>query len=63
METNFPTLNTDRLLLREIIDSDLENIFNGLSHPDVIRHYGISFQLLLLSIVLFVSLVSTTVHF
>ena len=44
MNTDFPILKTDRLLLREIIDSDLENIFKGLSHPDVIRHYGVSFD-------------------
>ncbi|RZN82115.1 MAG: N-acetyltransferase [Winogradskyella sp.] len=44
MENNFPLIKTNRLLLREIIDADLENIFNGLSNPNVIKHYGISFD-------------------
>ncbi len=44
MDKNFPTIRTNRLLLREIIDSDVENIFNGLSDPKVIQHYGISFR-------------------
>jgi ribosomal-protein-alanine N-acetyltransferase len=44
MDHNFPTIKTDRLLLREITDVDLENIFRGLSDPRVIRHYGISFD-------------------
>jgi len=38
------TIRTDRLLLREIKDFDLENIYKGLSNPDVIKHYGISFN-------------------
>lgn len=38
------SLKTNRLLLREIQDSDLENIYKGLSHPSVIKHYGISFD-------------------
>lgn len=33
-----------RLSLRPIVEGDLESIFKGLSHPDVIRHYGVSFQ-------------------
>lgn len=39
-------MKTERLLLREITDSDLENIFNGLSHPQVIQHYGVSYDTL-----------------
>mgnify|MGYP001133751685 CR=1 FL=1 len=35
---------TNRLLLRQFNESDLENVFKGLSHPDVIKHYGISFE-------------------
>lgn len=37
---------SDRFLLRQIIDSDLENVFKGLSHPDVIKYYGVSFDTL-----------------
>ncbi len=44
MNNNFPTIKTDRLLLREINDFDLENIFFGLSNPKVVKHYGISFD-------------------
>jgi ribosomal-protein-alanine N-acetyltransferase len=38
------TIKTKRLLLREITDFDLENIYTGLSNPYVIKHYGISFN-------------------
>lgn len=44
MESSFPTIKTNRLLLREITDFDHENIFNGLSNPNVIQHYGVSFD-------------------
>lgn len=43
---SFPTLYTERLLLREIIDTDIEKVFEGLSHPDVIKQYGVSFKTL-----------------
>ncbi len=39
----FPVLNTKRLLLRQIIKNDQENVFLGLSHPEVIRYYGVSY--------------------
>lgn len=42
--TLFPTLNTERLLLRQIQQDDIQNIFNGLSNPNVIKYYGISFD-------------------
>lgn len=44
--TEFPTIQTDRLLLRQFVESDLENVFKGLSHPDIIKYYGVSFQTL-----------------
>ena len=37
-------MRSARLLLRPIIEADRENVFRGLSHPDVIRHYAISFE-------------------
>jgi len=40
----FSILKTNRLLLREIVDSDIENIYKGLSNPKVIKHYGVSFD-------------------
>ncbi len=42
----FPFIRTSRLLLRQFVDSDLENVFQGLSHPDVIRYYGVSYSTL-----------------
>lgn len=36
----FPTLNTDRLVLREITENDAQAILNCFSNPDVLRHYG-----------------------
>jgi ribosomal-protein-alanine N-acetyltransferase len=42
----FPVLRTERLLLRQILQSDINEIFRGLSHPEVIKHYGISFKTL-----------------
>lgn len=36
--------SASRIELRSIIDSDQENIFFGLSNPDVIKYYGISFK-------------------
>jgi ribosomal-protein-alanine N-acetyltransferase len=44
MPREFPKIENDRLLLRQIIESDLENIFTGLSHPDIIKYYGIRFD-------------------
>ena len=39
----FPELRTTRLELREIIPADIHHVFEGLSHPDVIRYYGVSY--------------------
>ena len=44
MRIPVPTIETDRLLLRRFTAADLENVFRGLSHPDVIRYYGVSFR-------------------
>lgn len=44
MKNKFPSIKTPRLLLREIIPEDIQNIYNGLSNPDVIKHYGISYD-------------------
>jgi [ribosomal protein S5]-alanine N-acetyltransferase len=42
----FPTIKTERLLLRQFVESDLENVFKGLSDPEIIKYYGISYQAL-----------------
>lgn len=44
--TTFPCIQTNRFLLRQFVESDLQNIFNGLSNPSVNQFYGISFSTL-----------------
>lgn len=45
METpSFPSLKTKRLILRQIKPADIQNIYKGLSNPEVIKYYGISFD-------------------
>src|SRR5450432_2803741 len=46
MNKDFPVFKTSRLLLRQITEGDLENIFRGLSDPEVIKYYGVSFDTL-----------------
>ncbi|GAO28574.1 GNAT family N-acetyltransferase [Geofilum rubicundum] len=43
---DFPTLTTDRFVLRQFNRKDLENVYKGLSDPRVIKYYGISFDTL-----------------
>jgi [ribosomal protein S5]-alanine N-acetyltransferase len=43
---DFPTLKTERLLLRQFVDNDLENVFKGLSDPEIIKYYGVSYKTL-----------------
>jgi ribosomal-protein-alanine N-acetyltransferase len=43
---SFQTLRTENYLLRQIVDADLENLFLGLSNPEVIKYYGISYSTL-----------------
>ena len=33
-------------MLRPFQDDDLERVFRGLSHPDIIRYYGVSYNTL-----------------
>jgi len=44
MRRKFPILESERVVLRQFVESDLENVFKGLSHPDIIKYYGISFD-------------------
>lgn len=46
MPTTFPVIKTERLLLRQIVYTDLGNVFKGLSHPDIIKFYGVSYHTL-----------------
>ena len=43
MPEDFPVIKTNNLLLRQFAESDLENVFKGLSHPDVIKYYGVHY--------------------
>ena len=36
-------IQTSRLTLRPIVATDIEQVFQGLSHLDVIKYYGVSF--------------------
>jgi ribosomal-protein-alanine N-acetyltransferase len=42
----FPELQTTRFLLRKIQPADQPFIFEGLSHPQVIPHYGVQYKTL-----------------
>ncbi|WP_373496863.1 GNAT family N-acetyltransferase [Aquiflexum sp.] len=46
MPKTFPVIKTEGLLLRQFVDTDHENVFKGLSHPDIIKYYGVSYQTL-----------------
>ena len=43
MNKEFPVFKTGRLLLRQFEERDINNVFLGLSDPDVIRYYGVHF--------------------
>jgi [ribosomal protein S5]-alanine N-acetyltransferase len=40
----FPQLETNRLLLAQFREEDLDFVFEALSHPEVIRHYGVHYS-------------------
>src|SRR4051812_44355910 len=44
MLPDFPILKTERLLLRQFEANDLQHVFQGLSHPEVIKYYGVSYK-------------------
>ncbi len=37
-------MTNNKITLREIVASDIHKIFEGLSHPEVIKHYGVHFS-------------------
>lgn len=43
MVNDFPSFKTTRLSLRQFDSSDLENVFKGLSDPQVTKYYGVHF--------------------
>jgi len=40
----FPIIHTERCILRKIVATDQQKIFEGLSHPEVIKYYGVSYS-------------------
>ncbi|MDO7173807.1 GNAT family N-acetyltransferase [Mariniflexile sp. AS56] len=44
MAGEFPILKSENVILRQFTNADLEHVFKGLSHPDIIKYYGISFN-------------------
>lgn len=36
-------LKTEKIFIREIESYDIENVFKGLSNPDIVKYYGVSF--------------------
>ncbi|MGV3538424.1 MAG: GNAT family N-acetyltransferase [Rufibacter sp.] len=44
--TAFPELQTNRFILRRFQQSDLEHVYLGLSHPEVIKYYGVHYTTL-----------------
>ncbi len=39
-------IHTERLTIRKITPDDIHHVFKGLSHPEVIKYYGVSFMTL-----------------
>ena len=45
MATNmFPVIKTEKLLMRQFADDDLVYVYTGLSNPEIIKYYGVSYQ-------------------
>ncbi len=42
--TAIPAMISKRLLIRPIEEKDLQHVYEGLSHPEVIKYYGVSFD-------------------
>lgn len=44
--SSFPEIKTKGLLLRRFTEQDIENVFKGLSDPQIIKYYGVSYPTL-----------------
>lgn len=42
----FPEIKTERLLLRQFTEHDLQQVYEGLSKPEIVKYYGVSYQTL-----------------
>lgn len=40
----FPEFSTQRLLLRQMVETDIDSVFEGLSRPEMIQYYGVSYS-------------------
>lgn len=40
----FPALTTERLILRQFREDDIEEVYRGLSHQEVIKYYGVQYD-------------------
>lgn len=40
----FPILKTERFILQQVLPEDQQFIFEGLSHPDITRFYGVRYD-------------------
>jgi [ribosomal protein S5]-alanine N-acetyltransferase len=40
----FPVFHSNRIHLRKFEEADIEQVFKGLSHPKIIKHYGVSYS-------------------
>ena len=47
MNKDFPVLTHENFQLRQILPSDIDHVYKGLSHPEVIKYYGVSYDSLL----------------
>jgi [ribosomal protein S5]-alanine N-acetyltransferase len=43
VKVTFPEFFTQRLLLRQIVETDIQKVFEGLSRPEMIQYYGVSY--------------------
>ena len=43
---SFPELKTEQLLLKQFLPDDIKHVFTGLSHPAVIKYYGVNYKTL-----------------
>ena len=44
MAPNFPVLESHRTFLRKFAATDLEKVYKGLSHPEIIKYYGVHYD-------------------
>ena len=43
MSAKISSLKTDRLTLRSFLATDIDEVYKGLSHPEIIKYYGVNY--------------------